>query len=97
MDKPNCYECKWRGSIPGDCHSSCHHPSFGKVENNPLAQVFGILTSARKIPFQVQSDAITVRGNPHGIRSGWFNHPFNFDPTWLEECTGFEAKNSEST
>ena len=21
--KPNCYKCKYRGTIPGDCHSSC--------------------------------------------------------------------------
>ena len=21
--RPNCYECKFRGEIPGDCHSSC--------------------------------------------------------------------------
>lgn len=30
-----------------------------------------------------------VKGNPHGIRSGWFLWPLNFDPTWLEECDGF--------
>lgn len=23
MEKPNCYECKYRGNIPGDCHSCC--------------------------------------------------------------------------
>lgn len=22
-NKPNCYECKWRGEIPGDAHSTC--------------------------------------------------------------------------
>ena len=30
-----------------------------------------------------------VTGNPHGIRSGWFLWPLNFDPTWLESCDGF--------
>jgi len=30
-----------------------------------------------------------VSGNPHGIRSGWFMWPLNFDPTWLESCDGF--------
>lgn len=30
-----------------------------------------------------------VSGNPHGIRMGWFLWPFNFDPSWLEECDGF--------
>jgi hypothetical protein len=33
-----------------------------------------------------------VTGSAHGIRNGWFCWPFNFDPTWLESCDGFEAK-----
>jgi len=28
--KPNCYECKHRGTIPGDAHSCCRHPKIGK-------------------------------------------------------------------
>jgi len=61
-DKPNCYKCKYRGEIPGDCHSTC---------SNKKAN---------------------VKGNPHGIRSGWFFWPWNFDPTWLISCTGFKKK-----
>ena len=30
-----------------------------------------------------------VEGNRHGIRSGWFRWPFNFDPVWLISCDGF--------
>lgn len=30
-----------------------------------------------------------VTGNEHGIRSGWFFWPFNFDPVWLESCTNY--------
>ena len=27
-------------------------------------------------------------GNPHGINSGWFFFPHNFDPTWMTSiCT----------
>jgi hypothetical protein len=33
-----------------------------------------------------------VTGNDYGKRSGWFFWPFNFDPTWLEECDGFKEK-----
>lgn len=33
-----------------------------------------------------------VEGAPYGIRSGWFNFPYNFDPTWLISCDGFKAK-----
>lgn len=32
-----------------------------------------------------------IEGNPHGIASGWFNWPYNFDPTWLDNCDGHEA------
>jgi len=36
-----------------------------------------------------------VRGDAHGIRSGWFSWPYNFDPVWLENCTGFEDKEKQ--
>lgn len=26
-----------------------------------------------------------------GVTNGWFNWPWNFDPTWLIGCTGFEV------
>lgn len=64
-DKPNCYKCTHRRTIPGDAHTRCAN------------------TEA------------TVKGDPHGIRSGWFMWPFNFDPTWLEACDGFEARQEQ--
>lgn len=30
-----------------------------------------------------------VVGDAHGIKSGWFMWPVNFDPTWLRSCDGF--------
>lgn len=34
-----------------------------------------------------------VKGNPHGIRNGWFFYPFCFDPTWMEnKCNNFTPK-----
>ena len=34
-----------------------------------------------------------MTGNPHGIRSGWFAYPINFDPTWMTTvCSNFEPK-----
>lgn len=30
-----------------------------------------------------------VKGDKHGIEKGWFMWPVNFDPAWLEACTGF--------
>lgn len=50
----------------------------------------------RNIPGDAHSECMNhkaiVKGNEHGIRSGWFCWPFNFDPVWLKECDGFESK-----
>lgn len=53
-------------------------------------QTLGMLHSSRRTGPVV--DALNVRGNPHGIRKGWFMWPVNFDPVWLESCDGFEQK-----
>ena len=91
--KPDCYQCIHKGDVPGSAHSSCHHPAFGKVHDDPFLGMMAIFASVKRVPaIQVGSDQIKVVGAAHGIRQGWFNHPFNFDPVWLEECTGFEAK-----
>lgn len=33
-----------------------------------------------------------VKGHETGIKNGWFFWPFNFDPTWLIDCDGYEEK-----
>jgi len=94
MGKPNCYKCVHRRSIPGDAHSSCHHPSLKALNEDPIAVLMGLL--GKRAPHIKTSDyfpnAIKVEGNPHGIAQGWFAHPFNYDPTWLEKCDGFTEK-----
>lgn len=95
MNKPNCYDCKFRGTVAGSCHSSCKHPAFESVRDNELLSLLSILGSVGRAPaVVVESEDCKVRGNAHGIRSGWFQHPFNFDPVWLESCTGFTPKAS---
>lgn len=33
------------------------------------------------------------KGNPHGIKKGWWIFPLNYDPTWMiEECPVFGTK-----
>ena len=36
-----------------------------------------------------------VVGNRHGIEFGWFDWPFNFDPTWLVSCNSFKQKEKD--
>ena len=35
MDNPNCYNCKWRGTISGEAHSCCRHPEV-RINDNPM-------------------------------------------------------------
>lgn len=38
---------------------------------------------------------LNIKANAHGIMSGWFNWPWNFDPVWLENCNGFTEKEGQ--
>ena len=37
-----------------------------------------------------------VVGCQTGINGGWFNWPYNFDPTWLDSCDGFSDKEKDN-
>lgn len=92
-DKPNCYECRHRQDIMGDVHSGCIHPAIKDIMGNPVSQVLALLGSVgRTMPIKANVKGINVTGNEHGISQGWFTWPFNFDPTWLEACDGFEEE-----
>lgn len=94
VKKPNCYECKHRGSVPGDAHSCCEHPD-AMVGASPLMQAMAIFASVGRVAPVANAHSakkLNVTGDPHGISHGWFNWPFNFDPIWLRSCDGFEAK-----
>ncbi len=96
-EKPKCYGCKWRANLPGDAHSCCQHPAAQQALNNPLGQVLAVFASVQRTePVQGEPTAlINVTGSQHGIRKGWFNWPWNFDPVWLETCDGFEARDDD--
>jgi len=84
---PNCYECVYRGSIPGDAHSRCNHPEV-KQDDTPIRALVDML--GEKNDGAVKK--LNIKANPHGIRFGWFMWPANFDPVWLENCDGFKTK-----
>jgi len=84
MNKPDCYKCVFRGDIAGDAHSCCRHPKCVDVLNNPLGLFAGMIKGTGIIK------GLKVKANQHGIDNGWFWFPWNFDPTWLEECSGFK-------
>ncbi len=41
-----------------------------------------------------KNKTLNIKADFYGIRMGWFNMPFNFDPVWLESCDGFQSKYS---
>lgn len=85
--KANCYDCKYRGEVPGDAHSCCRHP-FVKQDNNPFGAIVDLLMGKN----DEAAKKLNIAGHAHGIRHGWFLWPANFDPVWLENCDGFEKK-----
>lgn len=87
MKNPSCYACKFRGGIPGDAHSMCHHPLV-KQDNNVFSALVAML-SGENVEAQRK---LNILADPTGIKRGWFMWPANFDPVWLRNCDGFEAK-----
>ena len=93
--KVNCYECQYRGSVPGDAHSCCNHPTNKAVNDNPMLGLMAIFASVGRVPPIEIPNRLNVKGDAHGIRHGWFNWPFNFDPVWLLSCDGFTSKEAK--
>jgi len=80
-EKPNCYKCKYRGSVPGSAHSCCNYPG---TDTN----MFSFFAPQNR----VITKRLNIKADLHGVRSGWFLWPVNFDPVWLENCDGFTPK-----
>lgn len=88
---PKCSTCIHRGSVTGSCHSSCLHPKIKMISDDPLKELFATFASVgRLLPVMYGEKLLGVEANAHGIKKGWFNWPFNFDPIWLEKCEGYE-------
>lgn len=96
MIKNNCYTCMHRGSVPGDTHSCCLHPALEGVTDDPVGGMLAMFASvgraAPMVAIQAVAEKFGIKANYHGIRQGWFNWPWNFDPVWLENCNAYEAK-----
>lgn len=100
--RPNCYQCKYRGEIPGNAHSKCLHPSIKHISADPMFELIGMLGSRGISKFGLNlgreeilnpgRNPLGVAGHQHGVESGWFNWPINYDPAWLLSCAGFEEK-----
>ena len=90
-NKFDCWKCIHKGSVAGSAHICCKHPSLG--ENSPEEKLMSIFASVGRSPPMIKtSKELNIKGNEHGIAKGWFNFPYNFDPTWLINCDGFKEE-----
>lgn len=96
--KHNCYECEYRSNISGDTHSKCSHPTVKKCNADPWINILGMLASVgRELPLLTNPAVLDaaiecgIKMNIHGVEKGWANWPINFDPVWIDECTGYKC------
>ncbi len=94
--KPNCWKCKFVGDNPGNAHARCLHPLVkGKMKGNPLGEILAIFASVGRCAPVIEAEkakALGITLDPHGVKKGWANWPWNFDPVWLLSCGGFIQK-----
>lgn len=86
-DMGACYRCIHRGGVPGSAHSSCNvlKAKTGKPGGEMMAAMVMMTEGQVSLP----DYDLLVQGNPHGVRSGWFMWPVDYDPAWLTKCTVF--------
>jgi len=91
---PSCKtrRCVHQRGIPGDCHIECAYPIIKDNITELFSDVFRILDGRGGPRCTLNSimKQMGVRGDETGIKNGWFNWPFNFDPMWLICCAKFE-------
>jgi len=78
-EKAGCASCQHRRGLPGTVHIRCGHPAAKLDRTYELLAVWGYPDAN----LMVQA-GVTCR--EHGMRSGWFGWPGNFDPVWLLTC-----------
>ncbi|MHA1333266.1 MAG: hypothetical protein ACTSPL_04225 [Candidatus Odinarchaeia archaeon] len=92
----DCWKCKWHRRIAGDVHIKCAHPEAEKLKAATINEVLlRVFAGWEIVPLIPKDFALKIKLDPIGIKRGWANWPWNFDPIWVEECSGFEEKEEE--
>jgi hypothetical protein len=87
-EKAKCLTCMYRGPVPHSRHSSCHHPRVDDImgDHDTLAKLIDLLAGGITPNF---FDDLRIEITEGAIESRWALWPFNFDPVWIESCTGY--------
>jgi hypothetical protein len=87
-----CYNCKFRGTVPGSAHSSCR-VIRETTSDVPKAAELEILLASHQVQITgKESGEPLVKINEHGAKNGWANWPLDFDPIWVDDCRFFLDK-----
>lgn len=96
----DCKKCIYVGSVPKSIHCSCKHPavdeliSFSEDLFNHLKRLTDTKEDYEYGELRIirlgMSFSLAVA--EQGIEGKWFIFPFNFDPRWIETCTGFKER-----
>lgn len=93
----SCYNCKYRGSVPGSAHSRCN---LIKEIDSTNSVILEELFLTGKLSFTFKNDAgieeNAIKLNPHGVKNGWAYWPLDFDPIWVESCKFEELQIQEN-
>lgn len=95
MKNKNCYDCKFKGSVPGSAHSSCNILKEAITDSSKRTQLELLLATHQVKLTMGENEEPMVKMNEHGIKNGWANWPLDFDPVWIEDCKFFNEKNLE--
>lgn len=89
MSNLNCGNCKYSQNIAGNTHISCRYPLLSYSESTKIS----MLSMINPVMFNdVLSKTFGFTGNMHGIQSGWFMFPENFDPSWIEGSCNYHSE-----
>lgn len=92
----DCYNCKFASPAPGSSHhQECAHPiptAIGRFTAIRFCSAGGFSITGTNKETGEEKDILTMKFNPHGVRNGWCLWPLNFDPCWVDKCTGFQKR-----
>ncbi len=86
MSKTDCYQCKFKSNIPGNCHISC-------TKTTPqISMLFAVLSFSDIPAFQeALKKYYGFEVDHHPIQQGWFQFPLNYSSNWIQgNCMHFE-------
>lgn len=91
--KPDCYNCSFRGTVPGSAHSSCKY--LDDVFEEPDLSMMKTALSIGMASLKDDDGNEPVTMNETGINGGWAAWPLDYDPIWVDKCVWYAPINTE--